>query len=144
MIRSRVAVAFVALLALADAPAIRSTVAAQGAAPVDPAALSLLPYLVAYVVWVFGTFPAYLVAVRGIIGERSGYFLAAAFPAVLANFVVGEKGRRHAGFEILAHAIAVCVRFAERWILEKLLEPNLGEQGRQVVFPVLPCRTLTR
>ncbi len=40
----------------------------------------------------FGTFPAYLVAVRGIVGERSGYFLAAAFPAVLANFVVGQNG----------------------------------------------------
>jgi hypothetical protein len=56
------------------------------------AMLSLVPYLAAYVIWVFGTFPAYLVAVRGIIGGRSGYFLAAAFPAVLANFIVGQNG----------------------------------------------------
>jgi glycosyl transferase family 87 len=54
--------------------------------------LSLLPYAVAYVVWVFGTFPAYLAAIRAIIGDRIAYMLAAAFPAVLANFVVGQNG----------------------------------------------------
>lgn len=56
------------------------------------AALSIMPYLVAYVAWVFGTFPLYLAAMRGITGERTGYFLAAAFPAVLANFIVGQNG----------------------------------------------------
>jgi arabinofuranan 3-O-arabinosyltransferase len=59
--------------------------------------LSLLPYAVAYVVWVFGTFPAYLAAIRAIIGDRIAYLLAAAFPAVLANFVVGQNGFLSAG-----------------------------------------------
>jgi arabinofuranan 3-O-arabinosyltransferase len=56
------------------------------------AGLSLLSYGAAYALWAFGTFPAYLVAIRGIIGDRVGYLLAAAFPAVLANFIVGQNG----------------------------------------------------
>jgi arabinofuranan 3-O-arabinosyltransferase len=56
------------------------------------AALSLLPYAAAYALWVFATFPAYLVAIRAIIGDRVGYLLAAAFPAVLPNFIVGQNG----------------------------------------------------
>ena len=56
------------------------------------AGLALLPYGAAYALWAFGTFPAYLVAIRAIIGDRAGYLLAAAFPAVLANFVVGQNG----------------------------------------------------
>jgi len=56
------------------------------------AAVSLLPYATAYVVWVFGTFLTYLAAVRAIIGDRVGYLLAAAFPAVLSNFIVGQNG----------------------------------------------------
>jgi hypothetical protein len=61
------------------------------------AALSLLPYASAFVFWVFGTFLAYLAAIRAIIGDRVGYFLAAAFPAVLANFMVGQNGFLSAG-----------------------------------------------
>ena len=38
------------------------------------------------------TFPLYLAAVRAIVGERVGYLLAAAFPAVLCNFIVGQNG----------------------------------------------------
>jgi hypothetical protein len=60
-------------------------------------ALSLLPYATAYVAWVFGTFLAYLAAIRVIVGERSGYLLAAAFPAVLSNFIVGQNGFLTAG-----------------------------------------------
>jgi len=56
------------------------------------AALSLLPYAAAFLVWTFGTFLAYLAAIRTIIGDRAGYFLAAAFPAVLANFMAGQNG----------------------------------------------------
>src|SRR5579884_4029174 len=56
------------------------------------AALSLLPYTTAFIVWAFGTFPAYLIVIRAIIGERIGYLLAAAFPAVLANFIAGQNG----------------------------------------------------
>jgi hypothetical protein len=54
--------------------------------------LALLPYRAAFLFWVIGTFAAYLVAVRAIIGDRVGYFLGAAFPAVLANFMVGQNG----------------------------------------------------
>jgi arabinofuranan 3-O-arabinosyltransferase len=54
--------------------------------------LALLPYTTAYMVWTLGTFPAYLAAIRAIVGDRSGYLLAAAFPAVLANAVVGQNG----------------------------------------------------
>jgi arabinofuranan 3-O-arabinosyltransferase len=61
------------------------------------AALSLLPYAAAYALWVFATFPAYLVAIRAIIGDRVGYLLAAAFPAVLPNFIVGQNGFLTAG-----------------------------------------------
>jgi arabinofuranan 3-O-arabinosyltransferase len=56
------------------------------------AALALLPYASAFLVWVFGTFLVYLAAIRAIIGDRVGYFLAAAFPAVLANFMAGQNG----------------------------------------------------
>jgi arabinofuranan 3-O-arabinosyltransferase len=55
-------------------------------------ALSLLPYAGAFIVWIFGTFAAYVAAIRAIVGDRLGYFLAAAFPAVLANFMVGQTG----------------------------------------------------
>jgi hypothetical protein len=55
-------------------------------------ALSILPYTVAYATWVAVTFPAYLAAVRLIIGEPIGYMLAAAFPPVLGNVLVGQNG----------------------------------------------------
>lgn len=61
------------------------------------AVLALLPYTTAFVVWVFSTFAAYLVAIRTIIGDRIGYFLAAAFPAVLANSMVGQNAFLSAG-----------------------------------------------
>jgi len=61
------------------------------------AGLALLPYATAYLVWVFATFPAYLAAVRAIVGDRIGYALAAAFPAVLPNFIVGQNGFLTAG-----------------------------------------------
>ena len=54
-------------------------------------ALALLPYAIACVVWVIGTFLAYLVAIRSIVGDRVGYFVGAAFPAVLANVMVGQN-----------------------------------------------------
>ena len=54
--------------------------------------LSLLSYVNAFVLWVLGTFLAYLAAIRAIIGDRVGYLLAASFPAVLANFIVGQNG----------------------------------------------------
>jgi hypothetical protein len=61
------------------------------------AGLALVSYAAAYALWVFGTFPAYLVAIRAVVGDRTGYLLAAAFPAVLANFIVGQNGFLTAG-----------------------------------------------
>jgi arabinofuranan 3-O-arabinosyltransferase len=55
-------------------------------------ALALMPYAAAYALWAFATFPGYLIAIRAIIGDRLGYLLAAAFPAVLPNFIVGQNG----------------------------------------------------
>jgi arabinofuranan 3-O-arabinosyltransferase len=54
------------------------------------ATLALLPYITAFFVWVSGTFVAYLAVIRTIIGDRVGYFLAAGFPAVIANALVGQ------------------------------------------------------
>ncbi len=59
--------------------------------------LSLMSYGIAYTVWAVGTFPAYLIAIRSIVGDRIGYLLAAAFPAVLANFTIGQNGFVTAG-----------------------------------------------
>lgn len=56
------------------------------------AALASLPYTQSFLVWTVTTFLLYLIAIRGIFGARSGYLLAAAFPAVLANFFVGQNG----------------------------------------------------
>jgi arabinofuranan 3-O-arabinosyltransferase len=96
------------------------------------AGLSLLSYAVAYAVWVFGTFPAYLAAIRAIIGDRSGYLLAAAFPALLANFIVGQNGFLTAG--LIGGALVLLER---RPILAGVLlglltyKPHLG-----LLFPV--------
>jgi arabinofuranan 3-O-arabinosyltransferase len=56
------------------------------------ALLARMPYTLAFIVWAFGTFAAYLIAVHAIIGERTGTILAAAFPAILCNFVDGQNG----------------------------------------------------
>lgn len=96
------------------------------------AALSLLPYTAAFLVWIFGTFAAYLAAIRAIIGDRVGYFLAAAFPAVLANFMVGQNGFLSAG--LIGGALAVMdVRPVCAGVLIGLLsyKPHLG-----LLFPI--------
>jgi hypothetical protein len=54
--------------------------------------LALLPYAGAYAVWVAVTLPGYVAAIRAILGEKIGYGLAFAFPAVLANAMVGQNG----------------------------------------------------
>jgi Glycosyltransferase family 87 len=96
------------------------------------APLSLLPYAVAYAFWVFATFPAYLVAVRAIIGDRIGYLLAAAFPAVLSNFIVGQNGFLTAG---LVGGALVLLERQPVWagVLLGLLtyKPHLG-----LLFPI--------
>jgi hypothetical protein len=94
--------------------------------------LSLLPYAIAYVIWVLATFPAYLLAVRVIIGDRIGYLLAAAFPAVLSNFVVGQNGFLTAG---LVGGALVLLERRPVWagVLLGLLtyKPHLG-----LLFPI--------
>ena len=51
-----------------------------------------LPLAAAQVLWSLLTFPAYVAAIRMIVGQRIGILLACAFPAVLSNFVVGQNG----------------------------------------------------
>jgi Glycosyltransferase family 87 len=56
------------------------------------AALATLPYLAAALVWLALTLPAYVAAVRAIIGERIGVLLACAFPGVVWNISAGQNG----------------------------------------------------
>lgn len=56
------------------------------------ALLALFPYAIAYAVWVAATLSVYVVTIRWIVGHRLGYLLAGAFPAVLANAMVGQNG----------------------------------------------------
>jgi hypothetical protein len=56
------------------------------------AALAALPYLPASLLWLAVTLPAYLAAVRAIIGERLGILLGCAFPGVAWNMLVGQNG----------------------------------------------------
>jgi arabinofuranan 3-O-arabinosyltransferase len=55
-------------------------------------ALALLPYITAWAMWLVGTFPAYLIAIRGIVGDRTGLLLACAYPGIVSNFMVGQNG----------------------------------------------------
>jgi glycosyl transferase family 87 len=97
------------------------------------AALALTSYVPAYVIWTFGTFPAYLAAVRGILGDRTGYLLAGAFPGILSNFIVGQNGFLTAG--LIGGALLMAV---ERPILAGVLiglltyKPHLG-----LLFPLV-------
>jgi arabinofuranan 3-O-arabinosyltransferase len=97
------------------------------------ATLALVPYAPAYVLWLAATFPAYLGAVRAIVGERFGYLLGAAFPAVLSNFVVGQNGFLTAG--LIGGALVMLV---EHPILAGVLigcltyKPHLG-----LLFPIV-------
>src|SRR6187431_2710743 len=50
------------------------------------------PYVAAHAGWVVLTFPLYATTMRAIVGDRIGYLLAGAFPAVLANAVAGQNG----------------------------------------------------
>lgn len=56
------------------------------------AALALLPYATAALIWLGLTLPAYIAAVRGIVGERAGLFVALGSPAVLWNVTAGQNG----------------------------------------------------
>ena len=56
------------------------------------AALALLPYTAAALFWLWLTLPAYVVAVRHIVGDRTGIFVALGSPAVLWNVSAGQNG----------------------------------------------------
>jgi Glycosyltransferase family 87 len=56
------------------------------------ALLATLPFAAAQAAWSFATFPAYVIAIRTIVGDRIGILLACAFPAILSNFMVGQNG----------------------------------------------------
>jgi hypothetical protein len=55
------------------------------------AALALLPYGWALFAWIALTLPAYLIAIRAILGRPDGLILALAFPAVLVNLGHGQN-----------------------------------------------------
>ena len=55
-------------------------------------ALALLPYVSAYLGWVFATFALYVAAIRVIVGHRIGVMLACGFPGVLSTFMSGQNG----------------------------------------------------
>ena len=56
------------------------------------AAPATLPYLVAPVVWLLTTLAAYIAAIAGIIGLRTGVLFALGFPAAIWNVTAGQNG----------------------------------------------------
>jgi arabinofuranan 3-O-arabinosyltransferase len=56
------------------------------------AALATLPYLVAAVVWLLTTLAAYVAAIAGILGLRTGALFALGFPAAIWNITAGQNG----------------------------------------------------
>jgi glycosyl transferase family 87 len=54
--------------------------------------LALFPYGAAYVGWAAASFVPYLLMMRTIVGRPFGLVLAAAFPVVLTNTLVGQNG----------------------------------------------------
>ena len=60
-------------------------------------ALASVPIVPATLLWLTATLPAYLVAVRAIVGDRAGYLLALGFPATLWNVTASQNGFLTAG-----------------------------------------------
>jgi arabinofuranan 3-O-arabinosyltransferase len=56
------------------------------------AALAVLPYLAAALLWLTATLCAYAAAVAGILGWRTGALVAFGFPAALWNVTAGQNG----------------------------------------------------
>ena len=54
--------------------------------------LAYFPYAVAFAGWAAVSFVPYLVVMRAIVGRSFGLLLAAAFPVVLTNTLVGQNG----------------------------------------------------
>ncbi|MGA2056411.1 MAG: glycosyltransferase family 87 protein [Bradyrhizobium sp.] len=56
------------------------------------AVLAHFPYAVAYIGWAAASFLPYLATIRAIVGRHFGLLLAAAFPVVFTNTLVGQNG----------------------------------------------------
>jgi len=56
------------------------------------AILAQMPYAAAMPVWLGVTLLPYVAAMRGIVGERAGFFVALGFPAGLWNATAGQNG----------------------------------------------------
>ena len=56
------------------------------------AALATLPYLVAAATWLVTTLAAYVAAIAGILGLRTGVLFALGFPAAIWNVTAGQNG----------------------------------------------------
>jgi len=56
------------------------------------ALLAHFPYAVAFIGWAAASFVPYLVMMRAVVGRPFGWLLAAAFPVVLTNTLVGQNG----------------------------------------------------
>jgi len=54
--------------------------------------LAQFPYTVAFVGWVVASFVPYVVVMRAIVGRAFGFVLAAGFPIVFTNVLVGQNG----------------------------------------------------
>ena len=54
--------------------------------------LAQFPYAVAYIGWAAASLVPYLAVMRAIVGRPFGWMLAAAFPVVLTNTLVGQNG----------------------------------------------------
>ncbi|MDB5655934.1 MAG: hypothetical protein JWQ94_3547 [Tardiphaga sp.] len=54
--------------------------------------LARLPYRAAFALWAAISFVPYLVAMRAVVGRPFGLLLAAAFPVVLTNTLIGQNG----------------------------------------------------
>src|SRR5258708_37850151 len=54
--------------------------------------LAHFPYAVAFIGWGAASAVPYLAVMRGIVGRPFGLLLAAAFPVVLTNTMVGQNG----------------------------------------------------
>jgi arabinofuranan 3-O-arabinosyltransferase len=56
------------------------------------AALALLPYLGAALIWLAATFAAYAATLRSVLGDRIGILFALGFPAAIWNITAGQNG----------------------------------------------------
>jgi len=92
-----------------------------------------MSYVPAQIIFLFSTFCVSMFCLRGIIGERAGYFLAAAVPAVLANFIAGQIGFLSAALLVGALVMLVVRPILAGELLGLLTyKPHLG-----LLFPIV-------